>query len=403
MKGQFKKHLKINFMSLFLMSISFISVSLAWFAYSGIIGVSTDIDINSWYIELSKDGEPVSNKMVISLTDLYPGMQPMNERIVIKNKGDSHAQISYSVISARILDEDSYKPEDMDITSEYVQDLLSYGYPFSINMELSKRYVLSGGEDSVFEISISWPLDSGNDEADSIWGRKAYEFIKSEEDKRNIDSDYQIKPSIQVEISVIAEQFIEDETTPDVRYNLGDEILIDVINNTRCDTLSETCIKTNVIDVNNLISNETVTLLPTPYNNYNLSNFFNYEEAINWNVRTRSLTLDDILKVISNDINNSLIKSPNLSDRIIGNYKNEIRLENILTDVKEKEGYFTFSNERFNYLNSVNCFWTNTEYNESLGYAIVKEDELRSIIYGKPKEEECHVIPVIEVDKNILE
>ena len=119
-------------------------------------------------------------------------------------------------------------------------------------------------------------------------GRKAYEFIKSEEDKRNIDSDYQIKPSIQVEISVIAEQFIEDETTPDVRYNLGDEILIDVINNTRCDTLSETCIKTNVIDVNNLISNETVTLLQLHIIT-TIYQTFNYEEGINWNVRTRRL------------------------------------------------------------------------------------------------------------------
>ncbi len=409
MKRHYKKHFKINFFSILLMSLSFMSVSLAWFAYSGIVGLSTDIDINSWYIELEKNGEPVSNNMVISLTDLYPGMQPLTEQINIKNKGDSDAQISYSIISARILGDhtDFYNPKENEITSEYVQDLLSFKYPFSINMELDKNFALSDGEDASFDISISWPLDSGNDEIDSLWGRKAYEFINSEENKRKKDDTYQMKPAIQIEISVIAEQYIEKDDSKDIRYNLGDEILIDVINNSACKTLSETCIKTNVIDINNKISDEFVNLIPSPYNNYNLSSFENYEETFNsyienWQVNSRELLLNDILDIISLDIKDSLVRSSLLSDRIIGNYKTEVRYENILNTVKSNEEYFVFANKRFNYLNSINCYWTNTEYNSLSAFAVVKEDDNISKIYAEEKEHQCHIIPIITISKEKL-
>ena len=74
-------------MTLFFIAISCISVTLAWFAYSGIAKVSTDIDVKSWLIEFEKNDTTVSNNIVISLDDIYPGMEVMHETIKIKNKG----------------------------------------------------------------------------------------------------------------------------------------------------------------------------------------------------------------------------------------------------------------------------------------------------------------------------
>ena len=57
-------------------------------------------------------------------------------------------------------------------------DTLSHDYPFHVNIDLSKNYISSHGDSSTFEVSVSWPLDSGNDSLDSLWGMNAYNFQK---------------------------------------------------------------------------------------------------------------------------------------------------------------------------------------------------------------------------------
>ena len=46
-----KKHLKLNIMSLFFVAVSLLSITLAWFAYSGIANTATEVDVKAWYIE----------------------------------------------------------------------------------------------------------------------------------------------------------------------------------------------------------------------------------------------------------------------------------------------------------------------------------------------------------------
>ena len=68
--------------------ISCISVTLAWFAYSGIAKVATEIEVKSWLIEFEKNETTVSNNIVISLAEIYPGMDTLYETIKIKNRGN---------------------------------------------------------------------------------------------------------------------------------------------------------------------------------------------------------------------------------------------------------------------------------------------------------------------------
>ena len=108
---------------------------------------------------MDKDGQAVSNDIVISLSDIYPGMDIVDEVVNIKNLGDSDAQLNYSIVSARILGDeaDNYLIDDTTTSSEYVEDVLSHNYPFHININLSKNYILAKGEESSFEVSVSWP------------------------------------------------------------------------------------------------------------------------------------------------------------------------------------------------------------------------------------------------------
>ncbi len=409
MEKKHKLYLRLNIMSVTFIVISFISVTLAWFAYSGLSSVSTEIGVKAWYIELDKDGQPVSNDIVISLSDIYPGMDIVDELVNIKNLGDSDAQLSYSIVSARILGDeaDNYVIDDTATTSESVEDVLSHDYPFHININLSKNYILAKGEESSFEVSVSWPLDSGIDSLDSLWGTEAYKFEQSEITKKNNDANYQIKPSIQIVISVKAEQYIESNTTSDPKYDLGDVILYDVVNNEACTEISTTCLTTYVIDTNNTLGDDTVTLLPNVKNTYLSSSFNDYAMTLSsvtsgWTVGTRALTVEDLLKITSKDVIESTLIRDNISDLIIGKLNYGTRMNTEIAKAVSSNGHYNFSNEKFNYISSANCYWTSNEYNSNNGFAVKKIDEINSKMYGEAKTTSCNVIPVIIAPKTNL-
>ncbi|MGE5456019.1 MAG: hypothetical protein ACM3O4_02835 [Ignavibacteriales bacterium] len=406
MKPKYKIYLKLNIMSLAFVAVSFISVTLAWFAYSGLADVRTEVNIKAWNIELEKDGEKVSNDIVISLSDLYPGMNTVNEKINIKNLGDSDAQISYSIVSARILGapEDNYIVNEEVTTSNFVEDRLSHDYPFHININLSKNYALAQGDGSTFEVSVSWPLDSESDELDSSWGSNAYLFQKNEEALKLQDANYQIRPSIQVIMTVTAEQYLTADTSSDTSFDLGNKVLFDVVSNSVCTDISTTCLETYVIDVNSTLGDDTVTLLPNPNNTYLEGSYSDYNTLLasitnGWTVSTRPLLINDILQVVSRDIMSSFLVRNGISDAIIGNltYNNRINIE--LNRAISYNGYYKYLNGKYGYLMSNTCYWTNSEYDVNNGFAVIKTDEINSKVYNELKANNCKIVPVIIANK----
>lgn len=421
MNRKHRAYIKINIVSLFFIAISFISVTLAWFAYSGLSKVSTEIDIQAWLIEFEKDGNSVSNDIVISLDDIYPGMKTMHESVKIKNRGDSDAKLSYSIQSVRILDEElNIKDNEQD----FLKDRLSHDYPFSINIDLSDNFILAKGEDAEFQMSVSWPLDSVNvkinnneidsNKLDSEWGNLAYQFEISESQKYEKDPTYQIRPSIKIIISAKAEQIIESDESFDINYPLGKLVLFDIKNNIKCEQLSENCIRTHVIDINNKVGDSTVTLLPDLLGNYGSETYANYDKLYkdiikNWNVDVRKLQIDDILKIIAKDVNESLVIREDYSNEVIGylNYGN--RIDSLINSTVPYNGYYRFLNAKYSYLVTNKCYWLNREYNTTKSFALTKIDENYSKIYGNSINEsdeidnaKCSVVPVILATKNNL-
>lgn len=420
MDRKHKAYIKINIISLFFIALSSISVTLAWFAYSGLAKVSTEIDIQAWLIEFEKNDKTVSNDIVISLNDIYPGMGTVHQSIKVKNKGDSNAKLSYTIQSARILNEEL---DIKNIEQDYLNDKLSHSYPFSINVDLSNNFVLEKGGEAEFEMSVSWPLDSANvkindneidsNKIDSEWGNLAYQFELDEAKKNQEDPTYQIRPSIKIVISAKAEQITGSDESPDINYPLGKLVLYDVKNNTKCQQLGGSCIITHVVDLNNKIGDKTVTLLPDLLGTYASGEYDDYESLLeetilDWNVNVRRLQIDDILKIISKDINKSLIVREGLSNKIIGylNYGN--RVDNIINATVPYNGYYRFSNTEYTYLVTNKCYWLNKEYDTTKAFALTKIDEDSSKIYGEEKnasEEElnkkCSVVPIILAPKKV--
>ena len=216
MDKRYKKYLKLNIMSLFFAGLSFISITLAWFAYSGLVTAKTEINVKTWSIAFTQDGQPASNNIIIPLTIITPGMETVSETINIKNNGDTDAALSYEITSARILDQ-TYKANGQ---KGYLEDMLAQEYPFHINIGLSDAYANANDGTGEFTVSVSWPLDGGDDDADSSWGNKAHEFQKNEIAKAAADPNYQIQPTIKIEISLTAEQYMGDSTSTDQIINL---------------------------------------------------------------------------------------------------------------------------------------------------------------------------------------
>ncbi len=378
--------LKINIVSILFAVVSLISVTLAWFAYSGLADVKTEVGVKAWYIEFEKNNEVVSNDIVISLEDIYPGMEPRKEKITIKNLGDTDAKLKYKIGMARILDlESDYYEASDDSPTSYIEDVLAHNYPFHINISLDKLYI-DAKEEATFEISITWPLDSGNDSLDSLWGRRAYLYEAAQKQKDPNEKE----PAIEALINVTAEQAIDDLDSVDINYLLGKKINYDITTGKSCVTLSNTCIETYVIDTYNKVDDLYVNLLPSI--DLGKATFEEYQEiSPEWNSSYRLLSSKDILKIISLDIENSYIKIDGISDSIIGKVLTDTRADNILNKVISKNGYFSF--ESFPYINSDTCIWTSDSYN-NLGFAL---DSTR--LYGENKNTECRMIPVLKVLK----
>jgi len=368
-----------------------------------------EIPVKSWYIEVTRDGQRVNREVVISTSQIFPGMEPIYEVLEVRNRGDADAEISYAIEKARIFGnpENEYIVGE-GLSSETVEDILAHEFPFKINISLSKNYSLAeSNEITTFNVSISWPLDSGDNELDSKWGREAFAFNEAEQDRRNNDPTYVMRPPIHLSITLSAEQFLETDNSPDPNFNLGDIIIYDPVSNTRCESLGPDCFTTFVIDTNNTLGDNHVTLLPNPVSSHTTSSFTNLITTLNntvstWTVSTRPLEATDIMKVISKDIYESVLVRNDLSDAIIGNMTYGNRINEQLNKATEANGLFRFSSQTFSYLSSQQCFWTNTSYNSTRAFAVQRTDNETTRLFGETRTTSCKVIPVILAPKSRL-
>ena len=408
-KKRRKSLLKLNLVSLFFTAVSFISVTLAWFAYSGLVTTYTEVDVKSWYIEFNKKGKAVSNNIVINLDDIYPGMDIMSEVIDIKNGGDSAAMIDYKIKSVRILNE-TIEPDN----TGKLEDELSHKYPFRINMALSNTYANAINGKGKFIVSVSWPLDPLDTEdsnADSVWGAKAYQFQQAEALAASKDSNYQARSSVEIVLSLEAVQYVGEGNAPDSRYPLGKIMFYDPVLNEPCEAVEGNCLKTYVIDENNKMSDGSVTLMPDLSGNYlNSKDGINYlgfdtlytSYTTGWTSTHRSMKVTDLINIVSDDVVSSMMVGTDISSRLIGFVDYGNRIEKVIESAKQNNAYFRFKNETYPYLVASSCYWLEDEYDVNRHFAFTKADESYSKIYPENKTNSCRVVPLIEVSKNNL-
>ena len=84
------------------------------------------------------------------------------------------AELSYEFESIEILGE---KFEiDENTTSEDLENKILQEYPFKIIINKEDSQLVGETGTGSFKISVEWAYESGDDELDTYWGNKAYEY-----------------------------------------------------------------------------------------------------------------------------------------------------------------------------------------------------------------------------------
>lgn len=169
----------------------------AWFIYATKVSSSLSVHISSWNVEFSiGEAETVTN-ILIEVDRIHPGMEKFEKVVTVKNKGEVKAELGYNIMSLKIMDE-SFTVED-GITSEEIENKIKTEYPFKINISKDDTELAAGTGEGRFSVTVEWPFESGDDELDTWWGNKAYEY-------------YSLNPgqkSIEMQIELTAQQIAE--------------------------------------------------------------------------------------------------------------------------------------------------------------------------------------------------
>lgn len=173
---------RIRRSTLFFLILALITNSFAWFIYTNKVSNSINTHVKSWKVTFDQDGNPLEDIVEFNIDSIYPGMEDFNESITVTNTGEATAYISYEVESIKILDEVYTKD---NYTSDELINILKDNYPFTVTFNVTNGEITTGNEGS-FDVSLVWPYESGDDEADTYWGKKSYEFMENNEGENSV-------------------------------------------------------------------------------------------------------------------------------------------------------------------------------------------------------------------------
>ncbi len=188
---------KIKIRNIIFLILLLIFNTYAWFIYATRVSSSLSAHVSSWNVEFSTGEQDTSTNIIIEIDRIYPGMETVEKNITVKNKGEIKAELTYEILSIKFLDE-SYKLGE-NITSEELEKKMSSDYPFKVNISKDDTKLSQGIGEGSFLVTVKWPFESGNDELDTLWGNKAYEYYLANPGEK----------SIEIEIKLVAQQLAD--------------------------------------------------------------------------------------------------------------------------------------------------------------------------------------------------
>lgn len=182
----------------------------AWFIFVNTVSNSVDVHVKGWRIDFSDGDQPITEYAEFIVENVYPGMTPYSKPIQARNYSELNANVNFVVLSANIMGDDYTTVEGKqeqgltldgdELTSDELITELSTSYPFVIAFSISSE-TLAPTSTETYTISITWPYESGDDETDTYWGVRAYNF--REENPND--------PCITLQVKIVISQAEDEE------------------------------------------------------------------------------------------------------------------------------------------------------------------------------------------------
>ena len=203
MKKRSKKNKK-KMLIIRLVFIFFLVVSntFAWFIYITKVDNSVNVHVKSWDVTFQSGDHEITNNVDVIIENLYPGMEDFLYEIKAYNKSEVSATLSYTILEARIFEDEYVTVEGRelrgetaqvtDLTSAQLESRFRNDYPFTLRIGVTNTHVGHTTGNELFTITVVWPYESGKDELDTTWGINA----------ANYKRDYPDNPSMTLKIKV---------------------------------------------------------------------------------------------------------------------------------------------------------------------------------------------------------
>ena len=188
---------KVKIRNILILILLIIFNTYAWFIYATRVATDISVHIASWNVEFATGEDETTTNILVQVDRAYPGMENYLKEITVINKGEMKAKLDYKIKSLKVMD-DKYVVGG-NTTDEELKNKIETEYPFKINITKDDSELSQGIGDGKFSISVEWPYESGDDEKDTLWGNKAYEYYKTNPDKK----------SIEIQLELVAKQITD--------------------------------------------------------------------------------------------------------------------------------------------------------------------------------------------------
>ncbi len=188
---------KVKIRNILILILLIIFNTYAWFIYATRVATDISVHIASWNVEFATGEDETTTNILVQVDRAYPGMENYLKEITVKNKGEMKAKLDYKIKSLKVMDDKYVVGENT--TDEELKNKIETEYPFKINITKDDSELSQGIGDGKFSISVEWPYESGDDEKDTLWGNKAYEYYKTNPDKK----------SIEIQLELVAKQITD--------------------------------------------------------------------------------------------------------------------------------------------------------------------------------------------------
>ena len=183
--------------------------SFAWFIYATKVDNQMSAHVRAWKVVFEAGDSPITDYANVDISSMYPGMTEEVHEIVAYNRSEVAATLAFTIMEINIIGdyyqsaesmlEAGLTPGDDALTSAELLTKLLEDYPFTISISLDKTELAALDDQATYEIKVSWPYESGDDEADTYWGKKSTEYKETNPEK----------PSIEMKVRIVISQATE--------------------------------------------------------------------------------------------------------------------------------------------------------------------------------------------------